>query len=98
MFNLFSGFKKRSEATGFQTQSKRYQGPAMRLETMRTPSGLVLDDTESTEESGFIEDQDLDWDVTEEDGEGAEEFAGEESDSDDVRSCWRRQYRSNIWG
>uniref|UniRef100_UPI0020C3413A DUF4114 domain-containing protein n=1 Tax=Oscillatoria sp. HE19RPO TaxID=2954806 RepID=UPI0020C3413A len=84
MFNLFSGFKKRSEATGFKPQSKRYQGPAMRLETMRTPTGIVLDDIESTEESEFIEEQDLDWDVTEEDGEGAEEFSGEESDGDDV--------------
>ncbi|MCT7957886.1 DUF4114 domain-containing protein, partial [Laspinema palackyanum] len=85
MFNLLFGSKKRSEATGFQPQSKRYQGPAMRLETMRTPSGIVLDDTESAEESEFeIEDVDSDWDVTAEDSEGAEEFSGDESDGDDV--------------
>lgn len=57
MFKLLFGFQKRPQANGFQSQFKRYQGLAMPLEEMRTPSRVILDDTETTE--GFGADSDL---------------------------------------
>ena len=84
MFNLFFRSQKRPEADGFQSQSRRYQGPAMRLEEMRTPSGILLDDTETTEEITEVVDTDLDWDVLSEDNEQADDFFGDDTDPDGV--------------
>ncbi|MCT7964086.1 hypothetical protein NG791_25745, partial [Laspinema sp. D1] len=81
MFKLFFGFQKRPQAKGFQPPSKRYQGPAMRLEEMRTPSGLVLDDTETTE--GFVAGDDLDvedFGFPSEESDMGEDWSGEELD------------------
>ncbi|MCT7988990.1 hypothetical protein [Laspinema olomoucense] len=57
MFKLLSGFQRRPQANEFQSQFKEYQGLAMPLEEMPTPSRLVLDDTEITE--GFGADSDF---------------------------------------
>ncbi|AFY83838.1 DUF4114 domain-containing protein [Oscillatoria acuminata] len=84
MFNLFFGLQKRPQANGFQSPSKRYQGPAMRLEEMRTPTGLVLDDTETTDYSGFVTDSDLDFEFPSEESDIGEELPGEELDPESL--------------
>ncbi|MCT7969178.1 S8 family serine peptidase, partial [Laspinema sp. D1] len=87
MFKLFFGFHKRPQPNGFQPQSKRYQGPAMRLEEMRTPSGIVLDDTETTDDSGSVANSDLDFEDFEfpsQESDMAEELPGEELDPESL--------------
>ncbi|MCT7957913.1 PA14 domain-containing protein [Laspinema palackyanum] len=87
MFKLFFGFHKRPPANGFQPQSKRYQGPAMRLEEMRTPSGIVLDDTETTDDSGAVANSDLgfeDFEFPSQESDMGEELPGEELDPESL--------------
>ncbi|MBO0350732.1 DUF4114 domain-containing protein, partial [Phormidium pseudopriestleyi FRX01] len=84
MFKLFFGFQKRPQANGFQPQSKRYQGPAMRLEEMRTPSGILIDDTETPDDTGFGADGDSDFEFPSEEGDIGDELPGDEFDPESV--------------